>query len=160
MTEEDKNNKPLSVPPQVTRLLLLTGIILLLFFTARHFLVPNSFHEYGWYRGNALRENADRPISFAGKKTCVECHEAVVEKMKKSKHNSFSCESCHGPNAKHADDPTVSPTKIENPQFCLQCHEANPSRPTKFPQINPKEHYDGACMDCHQPHQPSETPSK
>jgi hypothetical protein len=141
--------------------LLLTLAIAGSYFAARAVLKPACFGQYGWYRGDALTEIASHPTSYAGMKACEECHEVVVEKKAKSKHQFVSCESCHGPNAEHADNPTTETKKITDPKFCLRCHEANLTKPAKFPQIDPKEHYsDSKCGECHLPHAPSESPSK
>lgn len=152
---------PRALPPQLSRLCLLTLMIVGGYFGARHFLTPETFGAYGWFRGNALHELAGRPTTYAGRKACVDCHEDLVKKMAASKHLQVSCESCHGPNQAHVEDPTTTPAKISNPRFCLRCHQANPSRPEKFPQVNPADHFgDQACAECHQPHSPTESPGK
>lgn len=162
--EEEKTGEPRAprgvVPPQVTRLILLTVAIVASYFIARHFLVPRSFGQYGWYRGAALQELSVRPFAYAGRKTCVECHDEVAAKMAKANHARISCESCHGPNQTHADDPTSTPAKIDDPRFCLRCHRADPARPVTFPQIEPAEHNPKeVCMRCHQPHAPMDAPA-
>ena len=62
------------LPPQILRLVLLTLGIVGTYLVARTLLVPQSFGEYGWYRGAALGEIASRTPVFAGKKACEECH--------------------------------------------------------------------------------------
>jgi hypothetical protein len=149
------------IPPQFTRLILLALVIVGTYLVARHFLVPASFGEYGWYRGDALRERAALPIVYAGRAACAECHSEVAEGLTKTKHATVSCESCHGPNAAHADDPTALPAKIADPRFCVRCHAASPSRPTGFPQVDVAAHAQNqGCTECHQPHDPTEAPSK
>jgi len=149
------------MPPQILRLLVLTLAIAGSYFVARAVLKPACFGQYGWYRGDALGEIASLPASYAGKAACEECHDAVVEKKAKSKHKTISCESCHGPNGEHADNPATETKKITDPKFCLRCHQANPSKPVKFPQIDPAEHFsDLKCGECHLAHAPSESPSK
>jgi len=145
------------IPPQIVRLILLTVGILGSYFVARAFLVPHSFGEFGWYRSAALGELADRPISFAGKKSCEECHSDVVTKLTKHEHKTLSCEGCHGPAQAHADNPDV---KLEKPTFsqCVRCHEANPSRPKWHKQIVVNKHYQGKCIECHVPHSPNDVP--
>lgn len=136
--------------------------IVVAFSVARTFLVPATFGQYGWYRGKAIDEIRVTPITFAGREACAECHEDQVKKKAGSKHKNIGCESCHGANVKHAEDPMQSPEKITNPRFCLRCHEANPARPPKFPQIDSKDHYNDTqkCAACHQPHAPTEAPAK
>lgn len=148
-------------PPQLTRLIVLTVMIVVVYFVARHFLVPASFGQYGHYRGDAHQEIAARPILYAGRATCEECHSDEAAKLSKSEHKTISCETCHGPNAAHADDPSQLPGKIANPTFCVRCHGASPSRPAKFPQIDPAGHNTGEpCLSCHQPHSPTDAPEK
>ncbi len=147
----------LKLPPQIVRLILLTIGIVGSYLVARAFLTPHSFGDYGWYRGAALAELADRPISFGGKKSCEECHSDVVLKLTKHEHKTLSCEGCHGPARAHADNPDV---KLEKPTFseCVRCHEANPSRPAWHKQIVVNKHYPGKCTECHVPHSPNDVP--
>ncbi len=147
------------IPPQIARLLLITIAIVAVYFTARHFLVPPSFGQYGWFRADYLKENAALPITYAGAAACAECHDKAVAKLAKAKHKLVACESCHGALGKHADDPSVTPAKIRDAFFCVRCHAANPSRPAKFPQVNLAEHNAGQkCGECHSAHLPTEAP--
>ena len=128
---------------------------LILFLTIRGFLVPKSFGEYGHYRGKALSDIAARPINFAGHQSCEPCHADVLEKKNKGKHAHVNCEACHGPLAKHADDPSQEPAKLDTTVLCPRCHEANPAKPKTFPQVASADHSTGLpCDTCHQPHSP------
>jgi hypothetical protein len=148
------------MPPQIQRLSLLTILIIVGYVAARGVLRPRSFGEYGWYRGEALREIAALPVAYAGRTACFECHGPVREAMAKSKHKEVHCESCHGASFAHAENPALSPSPITDPRFCLRCHRADVSRPAKFPQVNPAEHFgDSKCGECHRPHAPTESPS-
>src|SRR5690349_20878944 len=93
------------LPPQILRLVLLTVGIVVSYMAARAVLTPASFHEYGWYRGDALREIASRQPLYAGRKACDECHSDECQKLAKGEHKLISCESCHGPAQEHADNP-------------------------------------------------------
>ena len=149
------------MPPQIVRLLLLTVAIVGSYLVARVFLTPQSFGQYGWYRGNALEELATRDRVFAGKKECEICHSEEFEKLLKHEHKTLSCESCHGPVQAHVDDPENERNKPDkgNAVACLRCHEGNPSRPKWLKQINSKTHYTGEkCTECHVPHAPLEVP--
>ena len=147
------------IPPQIVRLAILTILIVAAYFTARHFLVPASFGEYGWYRGDYLKEARALPTTFAGAAACSDCHTEVVEKKAQGGHKFISCESCHGALGSHVEDPTATPPKIKDHSFCVRCHEANPSRPETFPQVDVADHAGNQnCMECHQPHQPKESP--
>ena len=146
------------IPPQVLRLILLTVAIVGSYLIARYFLTPESFGQYGWYRGAALAELASRPVSLAGKKACLECHDDQAQKLAKSEHRTLSCEVCHGFGQAHADNPDVK-MQVLNYGHCVRCHEANPSRPKWLKQVNSKDHYTGNnCTECHVPHAPSEVP--
>ena len=146
------------LPPQIVRLVLLTIGIVGSYFVARVFLTPESFGQYGWYRGDALVEQMSRPRSYAGKKACADCHDKQTDQLTKFGHKTLSCEVCHGPAQAHVDDFDIKPPVLAH-GHCLRCHEANPSRPAGHKQINSREHYAGEkCAGCHVPHAPSEVP--
>ncbi len=149
------------LPPQISRLLLLTVVIVSLFLGAKALLVPASFGQYGWYRGNAMKEVAAASIAFAGRATCEGCHEEVVKVKAAGKHKGLGCEACHGANAVHAEDPNTATSKIEDPRFCLRCHAKDFSKPEKFPQVDAVEHAGkDTCRSCHKAHTPTEAPAK
>ncbi len=126
------------------------------FLGVRGFLVPKSFGQYGHYRGNALREMAARPVNYAGHQTCETCHSDVLEKKKAGRHANVNCEACHGPLARHTDDPSEQPPKLDTAVLCAKCHEANAAKPKSFPQVATAEHSAGLpCDTCHQPHTPA-----
>jgi len=146
------------MPPQILRLLLLTVGIVGSYLTARSFLTPRSFGDFGWFRANAMGEIASLPRTFAGRKACEECHEEEVKKLSEKEHRNLSCEGCHGPAKAHVDNPDLKPD-ILHYSHCIRCHEANPSRPKSHKQIVSRTHYPGQkCTECHVPHQPSEVP--
>lgn len=131
------------------------GIGLVLFLVARAWLVPADFGRYGHYRAGALDDNRARAATFAGKVACLDCHSDVADGQKGSKHAAVSCEACHGPLARHVDNPDVKPAKLDAAVLCVTCHRATAGRPAKFPQVHPKEHSGGAaCTSCHKPHHP------
>ena len=131
-------------------------VIGLVFLGIRALIVPKSFGEYGHYRGNAMAEIAARPVNFAGHQACESCHEDVLDKKKDGRHARVNCEACHGPLAKHADDPSVTPSKLDTAVLCVRCHEANAAKPTGFPQVASADHSAGLpCDTCHQPHSPA-----
>jgi cytochrome c553 len=67
-----------------------------------------------------------------------------------------ACETCHGPLAKHADDPSaVAPKLPAVAALCVRCHEKDTAKPKTFPQVVSTEHSGGmACNECHKPHNP------
>jgi hypothetical protein len=134
---------------------LLVGM-LFLFLVLRGLFVPDGFGELGHYRSGALADNAARPLGFAGREACAECHSEVVDVRRGGRHEGVGCESCHGALAAHAVDPgAVTPARPDAADLCLRCHRTNSSKPAAFPQIDPGEHGAGsACTECHRPHHP------
>jgi hypothetical protein len=135
---------------------------LVLFLVLRAFYIPKSFGQYGHYRGNAIKEVAARPISFAGHQACEDCHADVAQSKHAGKHAGVNCEACHGPLAAHADDPAgVTPQLPDTLVLCPRCHEANLAKPKAFPQVDTKDHMgDVPCKSCHQPHNPALAPEE
>jgi hypothetical protein len=127
-----------------------------LFLCFRAWFVPKSFGEYGHYRGDAIAEVAALPVVHAGHETCEACHADVLETKKTGKHANVNCEACHGPQAKHAEDPSsVKPALPDTAVLCARCHEANSAKPKWFPQVVTADHSQGlACNTCHTPHKP------
>jgi hypothetical protein len=138
------------------RLAAVMGIALVVFALLRVAVVPRSFGQYGHYRGAAIAEAAARPIAHAGHEVCEGCHTDVAEQKKLGKHVVVPCEACHGPQARHADDPAnIKPAKLDTAIVCARCHEANSAKPKDFPQVATADHSGGlACDTCHQPHKP------
>ena len=146
------------MPPQFTRLLILTVFIVGAYFLARAMLTPRSFGAYGWYRGDAIAEIAERPIVHAGREACTECHKEAVQKLAAKEHKTLGCETCHGVSLPHVENPDVKLPKLTD-SLCLRCHEREPARPLKHKQVVSQSHYKGQrCIECHVPHQPSEVP--
>jgi uncharacterized CHY-type Zn-finger protein len=139
------------------RFAFLFAIAFVVFLVVRHLVVPKSFGEYGHYRGAAITEIAARPVHFAGQAACEACHADVAAMKQASIHKGVHCEACHGPLAKHADDPgSVQPAKLDTALLCVRCHAASAARPKNFPQVAAEEHSGGvACETCHQPHSPA-----
>jgi Cytochrome c554 and c-prime len=126
------------------------------FLAVRSFVVPRSFGQYGHYRGAAIAEIASHPVHFAGHQTCETCHSDVAQAKSAGKHAQVNCEACHGPLAKHADDPSLDPGKPDTAVLCVRCHAASAARPKGFPQVDAAEHANGVpCQTCHQPHSPA-----
>ena len=126
------------------------------FFVVRAMLVPEGFGDFGHYRAGALDDNRAGPMWFAGRSACADCHADVVEAKQGSKHQAIGCEACHGALAAHASDPSAGkPVRPDARTVCLVCHLQNVAKPPQFPQVDPKEHAQGApCSDCHEPHHP------
>jgi hypothetical protein len=145
------------MPPQIKRLLPLFAIFIGLFLLVRYLLVPESFGEYGHYRGLSIQENAEVTPHYAGKKACVECHDDMAAIIASDLHSDLSCEVCHGPGLDHANYPdSVGIYKPFKREFCGACHGLNPARNADVvKQVDLKEHnIDNDCIDCHNPHKP------
>jgi hypothetical protein len=131
-------------------------IAFLVFWGIRGYVVPKTFGQYGHYRAAAMTEIAAHPVKFAGHDACEACHTDEVATKAKGKHAHVNCEACHGPQAGHADDPSVTPSKLDTAVLCVRCHAASAARPKSFPQVVADEHSSGvACETCHQPHSPA-----
>ena len=119
-------------------------------------MAPQTFGAKGFYPSDAPERIAARPISFAGKTECVDCHQDL---MKGSTHEKVSCETCHGPSKAHADDFDKSkPLVLTDQDFCLRCHASITARPIDFPQVDPKDHHPGQrCISCHAVHPKEES---
>ncbi len=144
------------MPPQLKTLLPLLAIFILLFLVARHFLIPESFGKYGYYRANSMDEVAALPAIYAGKAKCTECHEPEATKLDSDLHSGLTCEVCHGPGSQHVDDPENNKLiKSGTREFCGRCHSMNPARKTEvINQVDTKTHHIERenCIDCHNPH--------
>ncbi|MBI4365489.1 MAG: cytochrome C [Deltaproteobacteria bacterium] len=150
-------------------LLLLGGVIG--FFIVRALLIPPSFGQFGFFRGDNVAEQRDRRIRFAAKEFCATCHDEVRRMHQQGKHAGVQCQNCHDAASVHVDPVSgemVGAMPIQrSAQWCLRCHAPLPSRPADFPQIDPEEHAGGiasapqseACLQCHVPHDPTRMPS-
>ena len=145
------------MPVQIKRLLLAFAIFIGIMLVLKYLLTPESWREYGAYRGNALKEIAARDAKYVQVETCAMCHDSIAEVKTQGVHISIQCETCHGPGYKHADDPENNDLEIhQDRQFCLRCHTKNAASPQNIiKQIDAVEHYEGEeCITCHNPHQP------
>ena len=149
---------------------------------ARNRAVPETFGEFGPYRGAALREIASRPMKLQADHVCLECHSDVGDERAESIHKAVGCIHCHGPGLKHVAEAKAgeAPTAAgewdgdfltsmdlyitDNRKACLVCHEQVVGMPEAFRKINVTEHLEeqGAeeiksarlCFECHEGHSP------
>ena len=140
----------------LVRMAALFGVGVVAFLVLQALLVPKGFGVYGHYRAGALEENRARPVAFAGRAACVECHSDVPEAMKGGRHEGVRCEACHGPLAAHAGDPSEKKAvRPDSRVLCARCHAVNVARPARFPQVDLVEHAGKeACTGCHKAHNP------
>jgi cytochrome c554/c'-like protein len=122
----------------------------------RQAVIPKAFGQYGHYRPGALELVRNRPLSYGGQQACLVCHEDQGKARAAGKHAHVACEACHGPLAKHAEDPgSLVPKLPEVAGLCVRCHEKDAAKPRAFPQVVSAEHSGGmVCNSCHQPHNP------
>ncbi len=148
------------IPQQVIPLVIIFIILIATFISVRTVFEPESFGELGHYRADAIGENMDLELVYAGYEACYDCHDDIYEEKQDANHRSVSCEVCHGPAAKHVEEPEeFTPTAPRERGQCPLCHGYNAARPSGFPQILPEQHNLGKpCMSCHNPHSPT-TPS-
>ncbi len=145
------------IPPQLTRLTIAFSIFIALFLLLRSFLVPESFGQYGHYRGNSLIDNAEPGIHYAGQQSCFECHQDIEDLKATDVHGNLHCETCHGPGQKHVlSSLPADILKQGTREFCGVCHEKNAAKKKDaIFQIELNKHNTGKnCIECHNPHQP------
>ena len=105
-----------------------------LFLVVRSAVIPKAFGQYGHYRPGALDTIRQRPVAYAGQGTCVLCHDDEAKVRAAGKHAHVACEACHGPLAKHADDPAANVPKLPDvANLCRRCHEKDAAKPKNFP---------------------------
>jgi hypothetical protein len=144
------------MPPQLKRLIPLFVVFIGFFLIVRHFLIPDSFGQYGHYRGNTLEDISSQEQVHSDKETCILCHDDVQAIIENDEHATLSCLICHGPGLEHTEDPnTENILKQGSREFCGLCHQINAARPTDVvTQVDISEHNTGLdCIDCHNPHQ-------
>ena len=147
----------LYIPPQITRLAIAFAIFISLFLVLRYFLKPDTFGEYGHYRGASLEDNAKLEIHYAGQKACFECHQEIEDLKKEDVHSDIHCETCHGPGQKHVLSGDAGDIlKLSGREFCGNCHGKNAARKKDavFQVDLTKHNVDKKCIECHNPHQP------
>ncbi|MFQ5605292.1 MAG: hypothetical protein ACE5HS_18660 [bacterium] len=151
-------------PEQIKRLSILLLVVIVLLVAVRVTLVPSDFGKYGHFRASAVEEIVSQEINYAGHEICAECHDDLMEVKNAGYHKSLACEVCHGPAAKHTEEPEPGMLQIPRGRgYCPLCHEYLPSRPTGFPQIVSASHNPiKPCITCHEPHDPKppETPKE
>lgn len=142
-----------TLAPQLPRLALAFGALLLMFLAVRSQVVPKSFGEDGFFRADFVRELRDRPGTFAGKDACMMCHEDIAKVTAHFK-AGVSCESCHGPALAHAEDfEKFKPLRTMSREECGRCHSISAAKRKGFPQVDLKEHNPGErCTSCHEIH--------
>jgi len=145
------------MPTQLKRLIPLFIVFIGLFLIIRSLLIPDSFGQYGHYRGDALKDNASKANVFATKESCYDCHDDIREILEDDMHADLSCLACHGPGLVHVDNPEADNIiKESGREFCGRCHKFNAARPMDVVfQVDIKDHHPEKenCIECHNPHE-------
>jgi len=159
-------DSPLVHSKHVFRAAILLLAVVIAMVLGRSLFVPETWGEFGQYRGAAVAEHRDKPIRHGGNEACATCHDAEYANLSSGEHASVQCELCHGPVASHVDleeGELVAEMPIRRSrELCELCHRHLEARPAEFPQIDVREHLlaagaeltDDACFDCHDPHSP------
>ncbi|MFT5327281.1 MAG: hypothetical protein ACI8P0_005170 [Planctomycetaceae bacterium] len=149
---------------------------------ARNRAVPETWGQFGAYRGAALAEIASHPMKLQADHVCLKCHTDVGEERAESVHKAVGCVHCHGPGRKHVAEAEAGGeltsagewdgdfrTAIDlyithNRKACLVCHESVIGMPEDFRKINVAEHLEeqgaeeikspNVCFECHEGHSP------
>jgi len=142
------------LPDALTRILIVFLVMAVAIVVVRTMLPP-AIKDTSIHVQSTIDRELARPVHYAGSEPCAGCHEEPALK-KSGYHRTLSCETCHGPAKAHAENPTeTKPVAPRKRDFCVLCHEYDPSRPTGFPQINPVAHNPlKPCISCHNPHDP------
>ena len=156
MAVENPVPPPLQAYAHLLRLAAVFAAAIALFLVVRWLLVPPDYGQFGPYRAAALALNEAHPAVYAGQVACVECHSDVAQTRRGNAHEKIGCESCHGPNAKHAVNPENAAPKPDPRATCAICHTPNPAKPAGFKTVDFDEHAGPAvaCTECHQAHAP------
>lgn len=145
------------MPPQLRRLIPMFAVFIALFLLVRHFLVPDTFGEYGFYRGDALIDIASQEPVLASKDECSDCHWDMREKLDNDMHAGLTCLICHGPGTDHVENPEADNIEKHSGRvFCGRCHQYNAAKsPYVINQIDVKTHHTELdnCIECHNPHE-------
>lgn len=157
---------PLTHTKHVFRAAILLLVVVVAMVLGRSLFVPDTWGEYGQYRGAAVAEHRDKPVRHLGNESCAMCHDAEYADHASGVHVSVQCELCHGPARLHVD-PEEGEVLAEMPvrrsrELCELCHRKLEARPVGFPQIDVREHVTenggeltaDACFACHEPHSP------
>ena len=126
----------------------------------RHFLIPPTFGEMGFYRYDSVFEFTAKEPRHGSPEACAECHQDMAAAKAQGGHAAVACEVCHAPLATHvtAGEKTADMVIDRSYTLCAYCHQKLRARPADFVQIDLHEHLDlpqgsrippQACLECH-----------
>ena len=136
-------------------ILLLAGVVL-----GRHFLIPKSFGQAGFYRYDALVELIEKEPRHGAPDACGDCHDDMSALKAEGKHSRVQCEVCHDVLSSHVKDGDKFADMAINRSYklCANCHQTLVARPASMTQIDLAEHLElepgqaipeEACLECH-----------
>lgn len=155
------------MPKHIARLLALIVVVALIAFSVRTFLIPDSFYQYGHYRGAAVAEIASKVPKLQGSASCLLCHKKEYEVWTAGIHRKATrndaiqgvvykygpgCEVCHtGPAGNHPSKQAM-PLSIEDKVNSITHHE-HKVHPANVPGRNlllKPQDMRGICLNCHE----------
>jgi hypothetical protein len=157
-------DSPLAHTKHIFRVLFLLVIGIVVLVLGRSLFLPDTWGEYGFYRGASAEEYSNLPVMHHGNASCRPCHEENVQTLADGVHHNLRCELCHAPLTTHVtgEEVTAEMPVRKSADLCLLCHRKLEARPADFPQIQARQHVEEnggeygpeACFDCHDPHSP------
>ena len=153
------------MPKHIVRLLILITVVAIVAFSAKKFLVPDSFYQYGHYRGNAVAEIASKVPKLRGSASCQSCHKVAYAEWIGGIHrkatkddvvqgvvikNGVNCEVCHtGPAGNHPSKEAM-PLSIEDRVTTItHKHIVHPADiPGRNLMLSPSD-MRNLCLNCH-----------
>ncbi len=143
------------MPKHIVRLIIILGFVVVAGFGAKLYFTPDSFGDFGYYRGDSVKEIASLPLMHQAPNSCQLCHWERHGEWSAGSHKTVNCQVCHGPAGDHPASGKL-PIPTNTVALCSLCHEAMPARPAAQPQVNIVTHSAGlSCTTCHSPHSPS-----
>jgi hypothetical protein len=117
------------------------------FAISRHFLVPDTFGDLGYFRASSLTEHMAQPVVHGAADACASCHQEQQTQHMGGAHKNVGCEVCHAPLTAHvrpgaegALEKFADMPSTPSETLCLTCHQRLPARPEAFPQVVVTEH--------------------
>ena len=155
------------MPKHIVRLVSLIVAVAIIVFSAKHLLTPDSFYQYGHYRGNAVVEIASKVPQLQGSASCQSCHKKEYDiwtagiHRKATRNNAIQgvvykygpgCEVCHtGPAGNHPSKEAL-PLSIEDmiTSITYRDRKAHPANvPGRKLMLSPED-MRGVCLNCHE----------
>jgi cytochrome c553 len=154
------------MPKHIVRLIILVMVFAIVAFSAKKFLTPASFYQYGHYRGAAVAEIASKVPKLQGSASCQSCHKAAYAAWAAGIHrkatknnviqglvvkNGPGCEVCHtGPAGNH---PSKEPMPLSIEDRVTTITHKHTLHPADVPGRNlmlTAQDMRNLCLNCHE----------